>query len=43
MLMTPPMVMPKPAFFDSPTLRSRWAMVLLITVGTPPQTMTQKE
>lgn len=37
------MLMPKPAFFDSPTLRSRWAMVLLSTVGTPPQTMTQKQ
>ena len=43
MLTIPPMVMPKPAFFDSPTLRSRWARVLLSTVGIPPQTMTKKQ
>ena len=41
MLISPPMVMPNPAFLDSPTLRIRLAMTLDMTVGIPPKTITQ--
>ena len=40
---TPPIAIPNPAFPDSPTLRSRFAITFERTVGIPPSTMTQKE
>ena len=40
-LIIPPIVIPKPAFFDSPTLRSIVDSTFDITVGMLPKTITQ--
>ena len=43
MLRTPPIAIPNPALPDSPTLRSRLAITLDKTVGSPPSTITHRE